>query len=165
MGETPKEQAALAAIVATAGPYASGPDLRARGVQRATLVALFADGWLDCLESTPDGDPLEDGPWWTFTPWGAERHGVKLVEYQDERPVWVAATTVEPEAVVMPAQPRQRPIDVALGWVEEMRARRLAEREEAAEAARERIKEESRSRFWGRRKLAGRKRGKVRGKP
>lgn len=160
---TPAESRALALIVAARGPYATEPALRAQGVRAATLRGLFATGWLDCCESTPGedgGDYLEGGTLWTFTPLGAARWGVRLEEFEDERPVWVAWNAPGPVSVVVAPQPRQRPLDVTLAWVEAMVARRRAEREERAREAEERLREERRKGFWGRRRFATRKRGR-----
>lgn len=156
------ERLALAAIASAPGsPYALEADLLGGGARRETLVGLYDSGLADVVESTGDGDYLPEGSWWTLTPLGARLAGVRLIEYQDECPVWGPQLAPDPPTLPLPRMRHRRRIDVTLAWVETLRAERARQRALDAERAREALQAALSSRFWGgRRRPRRRRRGK-----
>lgn len=152
---------ALAAIASAPGmPYALESDLLGGGTPREALVALYDSGLADVVESTGDGDYLPEGSWWTLTPLGACLAGVRLIEYQDECPVWGPRLAPDPPSTPLPRARHRRRIDVTLAWVETLRAERARRLALDAERAREALQAALSSRFWG-----GRRRPRRRRKP
>lgn len=132
----PEQNALLAAIVAGEGEYKLRHELESAGHDAATLEALVESGWVEVLEAI-HGLPLGPDAWVTFTVRGAKAFGVRLIEFEDGKPVWASASMPEPETVVCPPEPGAKRLGEGWeDWLSELVDKRRRQREEAEAIAR-----------------------------
>lgn len=156
---TPKQVAAevlnacraAAAEVAATGIGSTVEELRA--AEKAGWIARLDAPLAIAFATDPEPIVGGAGPWWTLTPLSAEALGVELWEWEDGCPIWMSTAPLLAHLkgrkrrgqtrapIQLPKGWSKRGVDVSLGWVEQLIARREAEYQARAEVAREQLKQ------------------------